>query len=84
MKGLGGIFNESINFKIASTFCFQHRNLMKDTTEEILKTFFDHEDQLKRLYDEHIKFLVSSLFNTLCVAHGFPKSEIYRLLLISA
>lgn len=25
---------------------FKHRNLMKDSTEEIIKIFFDHEDQL--------------------------------------
>lgn len=31
---------------------------MNDTTEEILRTFFDHEEQLKRLYDEQIIQLV--------------------------
>lgn len=34
---------------------------MSDSIEDILITFFDHEDLLKRLYDENIKQLVSSV-----------------------
>ncbi len=33
---------------------------MKDSTEEIVKTFFDHEEHLKQLYDEQITQFVSS------------------------
>lgn len=51
-------------FKMVSAFRFTHINLMMDSTEEILKTFFDHECQLKRIYDEQIVLSVSSVSYT--------------------
>lgn len=46
---------------------FKFRNLMKDSIDEILKTFSDHEDQLKRIYGEEIKQFVSCISNTFTV-----------------
>lgn len=72
-----GYTQQSTIYKIASTFCFRCRNLMVDTTEDILKTFFDHEDQLKQLYDEQIIQIVS------CVCVAFYMSHLMLPLVYS-
>lgn len=80
-----GYTKQSTIYKIASTFCFRCRNLMMDTTEDILKTFFDHEDQLKQLYDEQIIQFVSCVFCVLCVTFNVTFRNtpwILRLLLL--
>lgn len=56
---LKNISNNILISTIASKSSFEHRNLMKDSTEEILKTFFDHEFMLKQLYNEQVTQFVS-------------------------